>query len=62
MLDDDTLRALAAGAYPPTFAEERALAAEVLRLQGEVAAQSAHAGRAEAEHAALRLRAWVTGV
>ena len=48
MLDDDTLRALAAGAYPPTFAEERALAAEVLRLR--------------AEHAALRLRAWVTGV
>jgi len=46
--DDDTLRALVAGAYPPTFAEERALAAEVLRLR--------------AEHAALRLRAWVTGV
>lgn len=33
--DDDTLRALAAGVYPPTEAEARAMAAEVLRLRAE---------------------------
>lgn len=33
--DDDMLRALAAGVYPPTEAEARAMAAEVLRLRAE---------------------------
>lgn len=34
--DEDMLRALAAGVYPPTDAEARAMAAEVLRLRAEV--------------------------
>lgn len=48
--DAETLRALAAGAYPPTFAEERALAAEVLRLRAE----------RDDLHAAARVRVYVT--
>ena len=35
-MDDETLRALAAGAYPPSDAEARALAAEMLRLRRAV--------------------------
>lgn len=46
-LADDTLRAIAAGVYPPTYAEERALAAEVLRLRER-------AEKVEAERDALR--------
>ena len=35
-MDDETLRALAAGAYPPSDAEARALAAEMLRLRAVI--------------------------
>lgn len=34
--DDDTLRALAAGVYPPTEREARAMATEVLRLRSQL--------------------------
>lgn len=34
--DDDTLRALAAGVYPPTYTEARAIAAEVLWMRQAV--------------------------
>jgi len=36
--NEDMLRALAAGLYPPTDAEARAMAAEVLRLRAAVRA------------------------
>lgn len=50
-LADDTLRAIAAGVYPPTYAEERALAAEVLRLRDR--ADGAEAARDALRAAAL---------
>lgn len=56
-LADDTLRAIAAGVYPPTYGEERALAAEVLRLRSERDALRARADGAEAERDALRAAA-----
>ena len=45
MLDDRTIDDIAAGVYPPTDQEARALAAEVLRLRAERDALRAIVGR-----------------